>query len=165
MPNDEVLVRERNYSAASASTQGNIVTFMFYSTLKKQIHMPWPSVAVLTVSAENWSCCCQTSIVFFFLPLDFFKTYKTTLAFLGSRISSPCQQAPGRRSRQDNHLFRSEHTVSAISLYLVLLAVWLFFCGGPSNSYNLFQLLTDHQMFLTSHNSLFTMKHCLGSHS
>lgn len=51
MPNDKAFVRERNYSAALASVQGNNVMFTFYSTLKKEIHMQLPSVTVLMVSA------------------------------------------------------------------------------------------------------------------
>lgn len=75
------------------------------------------------------------------------------LAFSGSRISSPCQQALGRRSRQDNHLLGSEHTVSAISLLGLALLL---------RAISLFQLLTDYQMLLVPQNFLVMMKHCLG---
>lgn len=132
-------------------TVGAIMWPLSYCTLKKYSH-----AVAFSHSANDFYLKLELLLLktasdqycfgfFFFLPLllMFFKTYKTTLAFSGSRISSPCQQALGRRSRQDNHLLRSEHTVSAVSLCLVSLAVQIF-CLGPSNSSSLFQLLTDH---------------------
>lgn len=50
-PNDEAFLGGRNYSTVFTSIQGNNVIFMFYSALKKQIHMQLPSVTVLMISA------------------------------------------------------------------------------------------------------------------
>lgn len=50
MFNDQVFVRKRNCFAALASIRGNNVTFMFYGTLKKEIHVQ-TSITMPMISA------------------------------------------------------------------------------------------------------------------